>query len=112
MAVYSSYLSKIKPNQVTLLNEIIDIVQQVCPSAEQVMTYGMPGFKYKGKYLVAFGAFKNHISIYPGSEIIADLKDELRQYKTSKGAIQFSNNQKIPKILVETIVKLRLGNLK
>lgn len=68
----------------------------------------MPAFR-QNKVLVYFAAAKNHIGFYPTSKPIVVFKDELKKYKTSKGAIQFPMDEKIPLGLVTKIVKYRVN---
>jgi len=58
--------------------------------------------------LVYYAAYKHHIGLYPTSSPMKAFKKELAGYKTSKGAIQFPIEKKIPKTLVKNIVKFRL----
>lgn len=91
-----------------MLEEIRAIVRAAAPAeTTEVFSYGMPGFRYKGA-LLWYGAYKNHCGFYPGSPpMIASLAEELRGFKTSKGAIQFPLGQPVPAALVKKIVKLR-----
>jgi uncharacterized protein YdhG (YjbR/CyaY superfamily) len=79
----------------------------MAPRAEEVISYGMPGYKYHGM-LVYFAAFKNHCSFFPGSSRIIKMYDELKEYKTSKGSIQFTIDKPLPVSLVKKIVKARM----
>lgn len=78
-------------------------------SAEEAMSYGMPAFKLKGKGLVYFAAWKDHLGFYPGgpSAILA-FKKELSPYKQAKGSVQFPWNKPIPYGLIKRIVKYRV----
>lgn len=76
------------------------------------LSYGMPAFKYKGKGLVAYAAFKNHCSLFPmSSAVFAELADELKPYKTSTGTLQFPMGKPLPAALIKKIVKTRLAEL-
>jgi uncharacterized protein YdhG (YjbR/CyaY superfamily) len=68
----------------------------------------MPAFRYHGR-LVYFGAFKDHYSLFPAnSSLIAEMKDELKSYKTAPGTIQFPYDRPLPVALVKKIVKARV----
>jgi len=72
-----------------VLQQMRAIVTKAAPKAVEVISYGMPAFKQHG-ILVYFAGYKSHIGLYPnGSSPIIFFKDELSEYKTSKGAIQF-----------------------
>ena len=93
-----------------IMEEIRATVRAAAPKETiEVFSYGMPGFRYKGA-LLWYGAFKNHVGFYPGSPpMIKSLAEELKNFKTSKGAIQFPLGEPLPKALVKKIVKLRVN---
>lgn len=89
------------------LEEMRSTIKKVAPRAEEVISYNMPAFRLDG-VLVYYAANKAHIGFYPtGSPIIA-FKKELESYVTSKGAIQFPLDKKLPLTLVKNIVKFRV----
>jgi uncharacterized protein YdhG (YjbR/CyaY superfamily) len=68
----------------------------------------LPAFRLDGRMLVWFGAAANHCSFYPGG-IVQAYKDDLKDYKTSKGTIQFAPDDPLPATLVRKIVKARIA---
>src|SRR5713101_1168586 len=60
----------------------------VSREASEVISYRMPAFKHDG-VLVWYAAFANHVSLFPASAVVDAFKDELSQFNTSKGTIQF-----------------------
>jgi uncharacterized protein YdhG (YjbR/CyaY superfamily) len=67
MSAIDEYLEKVSPAQQAEFERVRRIVRQLVPEAEETISYGMPTFKYQGKYLIYFGAFKNHMTIFPGT---------------------------------------------
>jgi len=108
MSVHDDYLASLPPDQQAELSRVRDIITQVAPSADEVIGYGMPVFKYKGKYVIGFSAFKNHMSIFPGPEAIAHVAQQLTDYKTAKGTVQFTAAKPLPKKLIVAIVQYRI----
>lgn len=98
-------------SQIKELDKIRKIAKQLAPSSEETISYGIPTIKYKGKNLIHFAAFKNHMSLFPGSAPIETLAKKLTKFKLSKGTIQFSESNPIPLGLVEQIIKLRITNI-
>ena len=91
-----------------VLEKLRFTIQKAAPKAEEVISYGMPAFKYHGM-LVYFAAFKNHCSFFPGSKaVIARHKSDLISFKTSAGTIQFTIEKPLPAPLVTKIVKARV----
>ena len=102
------YLFDIPENQRLALEEIRQIIRETAPDAEEVISYGMPAFKYYGM-LVYFAAFKNHCSLFAANAtMIEDLYPELKAYKTSKGTIQFTPEKPLPVGLVQKIILSRM----
>ncbi|MET0244130.1 MAG: DUF1801 domain-containing protein [Flavitalea sp.] len=89
------------------LNELRATIAKAAPKATEAIKYAMPTFIQDGN-LVHFAGYKNHIGFYPAPSGITNFEKELRPYVTSKGAIQFRMDQKIPLALVTRIVKFRI----
>ena len=103
------YLKQTAQPQKALLLEIRKIAAAVAPLAEQKIAWGMPCFYLEGG-LIAFAAFKNHVSIFPMSGAVVDqLGAKVEKYRTSKGTIQLPLDRPLPSALVKQIVKLRLA---
>jgi uncharacterized protein YdhG (YjbR/CyaY superfamily) len=89
------------------LSLIRETIKYIVPEAEEVISYGMPAFKYYG-ILVYFAVFKNHIGFYPTASGIAAFKNEITMYKNSKGAVQFPLEKPLPLDLISKIVEYRV----
>ncbi len=111
MKAYKSVAEYIKsyPKDVAeKLKTLQSLVKKIAPKAEEGISYGMPAYKANGKPLVYFAAYEKHIGFYPTGAGIAPFKKDLTKYKTSKGAIQFPIDGKIPTALATRIIKYRL----
>jgi uncharacterized protein YdhG (YjbR/CyaY superfamily) len=101
------YLNLFPKHQQKELENIRKAIKDAAPKAEELISYGMPGYKLNG-VLVYFGGFKNHCSFFPaGNLIIKKFSNELKPYKTSKGTIQFPMDKPIPISLIKKMVKER-----
>ena len=101
------YIATFPKNIQSILEELRQAIRNSAPKAEEAISYQMPTFKLNGN-LVYFAAFKNHIGFYPTSSAIAAFKEELSDYKVSKGTIRFPLDKPIPFDLVKKIVKYRV----
>ena len=91
-----------------LLEHLRQIIRDTAPEAEEVISYGIPAFKYQGM-LVYFAAYKNHCSLFAGNGALTEqMKEVLKTYKTSKGTIQFTLEKPLPDDLVKQIVITRM----
>jgi uncharacterized protein YdhG (YjbR/CyaY superfamily) len=111
MTVIDDYLAKIDAPQRAELERIRKIVKTTVPEVKEVISYGMPGFKYKDKYLIAFSAFKDHLSLFPTSRPVEELESKLSKYKLSKGTIQFTLDNPIPESLIKEILLVRINDI-
>lgn len=107
----AAYLQTLTPEQRKVINHLRSIVQTTAPNAIESISYGLPAYKFNNKPLIYFGAFKSHYSIFPTSSPIATLKDELKDFATAKGTIQFTSEHPISDHLVKKIIKARLADI-
>ncbi len=75
--------------------------------ATECISYHIPTFKLHGN-LVHFAAYDKHIGFYPGAAALVKFADDLSDYVTGKGSVQFPHTQPLPVKLVETIVAYRV----
>lgn len=103
------YISSFAPDVANKLQQIRKAVKQVIPGVEDSFSYGVPALRLKGKNLLLYAAFKQHIGIYPGPATIIAFKSELTDLTTAKGTIQFQLNKSLP---IELIVRIARFNQK
>jgi uncharacterized protein YdhG (YjbR/CyaY superfamily) len=83
-------------------------IRSALPSdVTETISYKIPAFKRKN-ILVWYAAFSDHCSLFPTPSIIAEFKDELKGFSTSKGTIHFPTDKPLPTALIEKIVKARV----
>ncbi len=111
MTVIDDLLAQYPDAERAELERVRSIIQAAVPDAEEVITYGMAGFKYKKKYLIAFAAFKDHMSIFPGAQVIHDFSSELEGYTVSKGTVQFTLDKPLPDKLLQAMIVSRLASI-
>ena len=101
------YLNSVPASTRDILEKLREIILKSAPKAEEVISYNMPAIKLNG-ILVWYAAYKKHIGFYPTASPIKIFKEELTNYKTSKGAIQFPLDKPLPMVLIKKIVKHRV----
>ncbi len=96
-----------EPARSTLM-KIRAAIRAAAPAeATEVISYGIPMFKYKGM-LMGFAAFSNHCSLFPGSlSAMKAFQDELKDFPKSKGTIRFPVDKPPSAALVKKLVKAR-----
>lgn len=103
------YLRDIPAHTIERIEELRAAIGSAVPAAEETISYNMPVYKLNGRALVYYAAYEKHVGFYPTGSPIVVFADELAKYKTSKGAIQFPLDKKIPAALVKKIVKYRIA---
>jgi uncharacterized protein YdhG (YjbR/CyaY superfamily) len=102
------YLASLDQPKRGTLEALRRTILDILPEAEACMSYGLPAFRVQGKVIAGFAAFKNHLSYLPHSgSVFPEIKQELSQYKTSKGALQFPIDKALPKALVKKLIVVR-----
>jgi len=103
------YLAALEEPKRTTLAHLRETILGIVPEAEQGISYGVPGFKVRGKTIAGFAAFTNHLSYLPHSgSVFGELRDELGGYSTSSGALRFSISEPLPAALVEKLIEVRI----
>jgi uncharacterized protein YdhG (YjbR/CyaY superfamily) len=104
------YLAGIPEPAHSTLQHIREVIKSAVPKeTTEVISYGIPMFKYKGM-LVAYAAYAKHCSLFPtGSGVIEKFSKELKNYSTNKGTIRFPADKPLPDPLIKKIVKARVA---
>ncbi len=89
------YIAQFPPEVRSLLGQLRRAVKEAVPDAREKISYRMPAFELNG-ILVYFAAFQNHIGFYPTASGIEAFKEELADYKSSKGAVRFPIGRALP----------------
>jgi uncharacterized protein YdhG (YjbR/CyaY superfamily) len=90
------------------LEKLYQVIEETAKGAEEAISYNIPTFKLNGKNLVHYAAFREHIGFYPAPSAMKAFSAELKKYKTSKGAVQFPIDKRLPLGLIRKIVKFRV----
>ena len=101
-----------EPKRATL-EKLRQTIRDILPKAEEVISYGMPGFRLDGKVIAGFAAFKNHLAYLPHSgSVLGELQDELAGYESTQGSLHFPIDKPLPKTLVRKLIAAKLKQVK
>ena len=100
------------PNNVReILEQIRMTIREAAPGAEETISYQIPTFTLKGKYLIYFAAYTKHIGLYPAPRGVEKFRKELSLYEGGKGTVRFPLDKPIPFGLLKRIVKFRSSRI-
>lgn len=104
------YLRGLEEPKRRTLERLRATILEIVPDAEQVISYGLPAFRVRGRTVAGFAAFKNHLSYLPFSgSVLGQLADELQGYQTTKSSLHFPVDRPLPKALVKKLITARLA---
>lgn len=92
----------------TILVSIRMVIKKSAPGAQETIAYRMPAYRIKGKPLIYFAGYKNHVGFYATPSGHSEFEKELSYYRHGKGSVQFPLDKPIPYDLIERIVKFRV----
>jgi len=91
-----------------LLIQLRAAIHEAASGLDEAITYGIPTFKLGKKSIVHFSGYEHHIGFYPTASGIAAFQKEFKNFKTSKGTVQFPIGEPLPLDLVTRIVQFRV----
>jgi uncharacterized protein YdhG (YjbR/CyaY superfamily) len=99
-------------DQRAALQTLRQTIAAAAPEAEETISYGMSAFRYRGRALVSYAAFKAHCSLFPMSSALVEAhRDELAGFATAKGTLRFTPEHPLPTDLVVRIVRERMAQI-
>jgi len=102
------WMSRLPAEQRAALDKLRAQILAAAPGAKEIISYGMPTFTLHG-HLVAFGAFKKHLSFFPMSSTLIKHVPEAQAFATSTGTMQFQPDKPIPPALIKKLVQARIA---
>jgi uncharacterized protein YdhG (YjbR/CyaY superfamily) len=105
-----TFLAKLPEGPRASLERLRQSIRSIVPEAEEGISYGVPGFKYRGRPLVSYGLSKKHCSFYVQSLPVMDAhKAALAGYDKAGGTVHFQPDAPLPDDLVRTLVQARMA---
>lgn len=102
------YISTFPKETAKILHQLRITVSKAAPEAEETISYGIPAFRYKGRIIIYFAGYKNHIGLYATPAAHTAFQKELSAYKQGRGSVQFPLDQSMPLDLIKKIVKFKV----
>jgi uncharacterized protein YdhG (YjbR/CyaY superfamily) len=105
-------LAALPADQRAALEALRRTIAAAAPEAEEAISYSMPAFRYHGRSLVAYSAFKAHCSLFPMSAaLIEEHGQAFAGFATAKGTLRFTPEHPLPDELVTLIVRERMAQI-
>lgn len=101
-----AYITQFPAEKQEILQRVRRMIRENAPGAEERIQWGIPTY-WKKENLVHFAGEKNHVGFHPSPEAITAFQDRLKEYKYSKGTVQFPYSKPIPYELIGEITRWR-----
>jgi len=93
-----------------VMQDIRRSILEIVPQAEEVVSYGMPAFKYQGNIVAGILNNKDYVGFYPFSgSVLSVLKNDLRKYSQTKSALHIPLDKGISKSLLKKLIQVRIS---
>jgi uncharacterized protein YdhG (YjbR/CyaY superfamily) len=104
------YIAAVPEPARSTLKKVRATIRSAVPSeTTELISYGIPMFKYKG-LLMGYAAFSNHCSLFPmGSSLLKKFAGDLEGYSLAKGTIRFPLDKPLPAALLKKFAKARVA---
>lgn len=89
------------------LKQLRAAIKRLAPDATESISYKMPYFSCHGR-LAWIATMKGYIGLYLRPPVIAEHARELAAYKTTKSAVHFPVEEKLPMPLIRKLIGARL----
>ena len=108
MREVDDYIAGLPTDQAAALTHLREVVAAAAPDAVDAVAYKMPAFKLGKRVLIYYAAFKDHLSLFPGSGALKErLGPEQERRFTGKGTLQFTPADPLPDDVIRRIVAIR-----
>lgn len=96
------YIKTFPETTQTVLEKLRQTIRTVLPDAEETISYNIPCFKMRGKYVVYFSGYAKHVGLYPRPHD-GSLDAVMAPYASGKGTLQFPLHKPIPYDVVKKV---------
>jgi len=106
------YLAAQPPAERKLLEGLRKAILAAEPEVEEVIRWGVPAFRYRGKLLFGIGTAKHHMAMYvPYGRILSKHAESLKNFDVSSKAVRFTLERPMPARMAVKLLKARLAEI-
>ncbi|MFO0598745.1 MAG: DUF1801 domain-containing protein [Myxococcaceae bacterium] len=108
----TAYLARLSPKARAAVKAARAVVLRANPDVEEVLSYGILGFKMRGRTGVFLAGWDDFISMYPVTAGVREvLGEQLKPFAAGKGTLRFPLAKKLPSALIAKVVKVRTAEV-
>ena len=107
MTDVDTYISQFDPETQRRLSMIRQTALDTLKNAREGMYHGVPTVWVNDKDTLNYAAYKNHITLYIGYELVPIMKENYPQYQYAKASMKIQNSDALPEDLIQEICSLK-----
>jgi uncharacterized protein YdhG (YjbR/CyaY superfamily) len=108
----NDYLDNLPEGQKKLLSSMRKSIRETCPRADEIFSYHMPGYKYLGKPLFYFAAFKDHCSLFGISKkMFIEFKKDLSAFKIVGSTLRVDVKRPLSDTLLKQLISSKMKEI-
>lgn len=101
----AAYIAAVPEAARPRFEELRALVRQTIPDAQEVLSYGVVGYKIDAKRARVFiSGFAHHLGLYPVPSA-PELTDAIAPYRHGKGTLRFALDEPLPRELIVQVVR-------
>lgn len=102
-----------RPAEVQLvLREVRRHIHAAVPGLAESISYGMPTLSLDGRPVLSYGAWKQHLGLYPVPRSDDELEQAVAPYRATKDTLRFRYRDPIPYPLIARIAAARAAEVR
>lgn len=107
---HDSYIAAAPERFRPILEHTREVLRSALPEAEEMVAYGMPGFRWNGAVVASYAAFSKQLGVYFHGEALSVHADEIGQAgrKATKTGITFPPTRPLPDELLTRLARTSL----
>src|SRR5262245_48854881 len=104
------YLAALPADQRAPLQHLRAEIAHAGPDAVETISYGMPAFRRRDRFLGSYAGWKSHCSFYPLTDsFLVEHEAQLAGYARTKGSLHFTTDKPLSDSLIKKLVQARLN---
>ena len=106
MTDVDTYISQFDQKTQRRLSTIRQTALDIFKNAKEGIYHSVPTIWVNGKDTLNYGAYKDHITIWIGYELVPILKESYPHYQYKKASMKIQNSDPLPDELIQEICNL------
>jgi uncharacterized protein YdhG (YjbR/CyaY superfamily) len=110
-ATVDAYIAEAPEERRAALELLRDLCREELTGFEEVMCYGMPGYRRNGESEIGFASQKRYLSLYVlRTAALASERERLRGLSVGKGCIRFTSADQVEPEVVRALLRATVAD--